>query len=147
MQHILIASDLSEESLRPFDTVIRLAQQWGSRITLLHVVQELTSPPLGAPLMPPITSPELPEELARARKALTKLADSLGGSVPVEAVVVSGSQVPLAINEFAEEHGVDLIAISTHGRTGWRHLALGSVAEAVLRHSEVPVLSFPRGNE
>ena len=34
-------------------------------------------------------------------------------------------------------------AIATHGRTGFRHFALGSVAEAVIRHAKIPVLCFP----
>jgi nucleotide-binding universal stress UspA family protein len=39
----------------------------------------------------------------------------------------------------AKEEGVDLIAMSTHGRSGFGRLLFGSVAEAVLRHSEIPV--------
>jgi nucleotide-binding universal stress UspA family protein len=39
----------------------------------------------------------------------------------------------------AKEEGVDLIAMSTHGRSGLGRLLFGSVAEAVLRHSEIPV--------
>jgi nucleotide-binding universal stress UspA family protein len=37
-----------------------------------------------------------------------------------------------------------LIALSSHGRSGFRRLVMGSVAEAVLRHARVPVLVFPR---
>jgi nucleotide-binding universal stress UspA family protein len=40
----------------------------------------------------------------------------------------------------AAEHGVGLIAMATHGRTGWRRVVLGSVAEQVLRTATVPVL-------
>jgi nucleotide-binding universal stress UspA family protein len=39
----------------------------------------------------------------------------------------------------ARETGADLIAMSTHGRSGLGRLMFGSVAEAVLRHSDVPV--------
>jgi Universal stress protein family/VIT family len=41
----------------------------------------------------------------------------------------------------AREAGVDLIAMGTHGRTGWRHAVLGSLAEAVLRQASCPVLT------
>ena len=44
----------------------------------------------------------------------------------------------------AEARRCDLIAMSTHGRSGFQRLVLGSVAEGVLRHSDVPVLFFPR---
>jgi len=48
----------------------------------------------------------------------------------------------------AAEHGVDLIAMATHGRSGWRRLALGSVAEQVLRTAHVPMLLVrPFGND
>jgi nucleotide-binding universal stress UspA family protein len=46
-----------------------------------------------------------------------------------------------AILDYAAENGVDLIVIGTHGRSGARHVALGSVAERVVRFSDVPVLT------
>ena len=45
-----------------------------------------------------------------------------------------------AINSFAEKHKADLIVMGTHGRTGLRHLFMGSVAEYVIRHSKIPVM-------
>lgn len=44
------------------------------------------------------------------------------------------------IVQFAEDEGVDLIVMGTHGRTGLKHLLMGSVAEHVLRHARCPVL-------
>ena len=144
MKHILITSDLSDESLRPFEMVSRLADSLGARVTLLYIVQELVIAPHGSPLAPPITSPDIHLEVEEARESLKKQAAALGDAIPVEPVVISSPRIPTAISHYAKEHDVDLIAISTHGRTGWRHLALGSVAEEVMRHSEVPVLCFPR---
>ncbi|GAB4160740.1 MAG: hypothetical protein Tsb009_38070 [Planctomycetaceae bacterium] len=46
----------------------------------------------------------------------------------------------LGINEYADECGADLIVITSHGRHGWKHLLLGSVAERVIRHAKIPVL-------
>jgi nucleotide-binding universal stress UspA family protein len=43
----------------------------------------------------------------------------------------------------AEEEGVDLIVIATHGLTGWRRFISGSVAEKVVRLSSCPVLTIP----
>lgn len=146
MKHILIATDLSEEALRPFEMMVKLAISLDSRITLLHVVQDLVVAPHGSPLAPPISSPDLPAEIDAARASLESQCKALGNQLEVKCEVVSCDRIPTAINQYAEEHQVDLIAISTHGRTGWRHLALGSVAEDVLRHSEVPVITFPRGN-
>jgi nucleotide-binding universal stress UspA family protein len=56
-----------------------------------------------------------------------------------EPVVLQG--VPSqAIIDYARDNGVTLIAIATHGHSGFRHITLGSTAEYVLRHSGLPVL-------
>ena len=45
------------------------------------------------------------------------------------------------ILRYADEEGVDMIVMATHGRAGLRHAVLGSVAEKVVRLSHVPVLA------
>jgi nucleotide-binding universal stress UspA family protein len=47
------------------------------------------------------------------------------------------------ILKVASEWAADLIIIGTHGRTGLSHLLMGSVAENVVRHSEIPVMIIP----
>lgn len=149
MKHILIASDLSPESLRPCKTVVTLAGKWGAKVTLLHVVQDLKVAPHGAPFAPALSSPDLEKDLKHARLALEdqRAALEAGQHVEIEVEAIAAEKIPQAIDHYAEEHDVDLIALSTHGRTGWRQLALGSVAEAVIRHAKVPVLTFPRPKE
>ena len=49
------------------------------------------------------------------------------------------------IIRFAEEENADLIILATHGRTGLSHMLMGSVAEKVVRHSSVPVLTVKPG--
>lgn len=147
MKHILVASDLSPESLRPCKTMVSLASQWGARVTLLHIVQDLKVAPHGAPLAPAMSSPDLEKDLKHAKLALEDQRAALDGDVAIEIDVIAAEKIPQAIDHYADEHGIDLIAISTHGRTGWRHLALGSVAEAVIRHARVPVITFPRPKE
>jgi nucleotide-binding universal stress UspA family protein len=46
----------------------------------------------------------------------------------------------LGITEYAQECNAELIVITSHGRHGWKHMLLGSVAERVIRHAEIPVL-------
>jgi nucleotide-binding universal stress UspA family protein len=91
-----------------------------------------------------MSAPDLGEDIAGARRALEGQRASLGAGLEIGLDVATGNDTAQAIAEYAEEHAVDLIALSTHGRSGFRHLALGSVAEAVLRRSRVPVLVFPR---
>ncbi|MFC7166861.1 universal stress protein [Halospeciosus flavus] len=51
------------------------------------------------------------------------------------------------ILNYAEEQGLDLIVIGTHGRTGVKRALLGSVTEDIVRHSEIPVLTVHRAPE
>jgi nucleotide-binding universal stress UspA family protein len=51
----------------------------------------------------------------------------------------------IEITRFAEQRGIDLIIMGTHGRTGIGHLLVGSVAENVVRRSACPVLTVPAG--
>ena len=46
------------------------------------------------------------------------------------------------IRRFAEENGMELIVLGTHGRTGLDHVLFGSTAEKVVRKSPVPVMSI-----
>ena len=48
---------------------------------------------------------------------------------------------PKAIIKYADEHGVDVIVMGTHGRSGLERRLIGSVTEKVVRESHVPVLS------
>lgn len=49
-----------------------------------------------------------------------------------------------SILAMAEQHGCDLVAMSTHGRSGWQRFLLGSVTEKVARRAHCPVLAFPQ---
>lgn len=141
-RHILLTTDLSEEARRTFPVARSLAKP-GSRISLLYVVPDLAVTPHGAPFAPPVASAGLGEHMEAAREELQRLCSELGGQ-GVEPHVVSGNDVAREVCRFASEHGCDLIVTSTHGRTGFRRMMLGSVAEGILRHSSVPVLCVPR---
>lgn len=143
ISHIALTTDMSPESLAPAGEVGALARTMGARVTLLCVVEELRIAPHGAPLAPPVAPPDSQSRVEEARKALEGVKGRLGGDLEVVAEVVRAEKVAVAVAEFAVRNGVDLVCLSTHGRTGFKHLALGSVAEAILRHSKVPVLAFP----
>ena len=141
--HILIPSDLSPEAVRPCRPVAELARALGARITLLHVTED---PPI-SPFTVTGESIEIPSDLSeRMATARTQLegdrASFSGLDASVE--VIAGPDAIEAILAFAAASRVDLIAMSTHGRKGWRRMVLGSVAELVLRRSTVPVVVFPR---
>ena len=144
IDHILLTTDLSGEALRPFEPVLELAEFLKSRVTVLHVLPVLQAIPYGAPLAPPVSPPDLPQSLAKARSSVEEQCSSLEYGVDPSIEVLSHEDPARGIVEYASENEVDLIALSSHGRTGFRRATLGSVAERVLRHSAVPVLSFHR---
>jgi nucleotide-binding universal stress UspA family protein len=144
IKHILLTTDLSDESRRTFANAIELAKDNDARITLLNVVEDLKVAPHGAPLAPPVGDPEAPAMVDAAKAALAEQREELGDEVQVECVAVLGTVIGETVAEYADDNGCDVILISTHGRTGFRRLVLGSVADEVLRHSHVPVLCFPR---
>ena len=90
-------------------------------------------------------SPQLAEDLIdmeqdNAEKYLAEIGklDLLAG-IQVETTIIPGS-AGMSILDTAKEEKVDLIVMSSHGETGFKRFALGSVAQYVSRHSSVPVL-------
>ena len=55
-----------------------------------------------------------------------------------------GEDVPETILSFAEESGADVLAMSTHARTGLSRLVVGSIAETIIRHAKIPCLVIPQ---
>ncbi|MAF67029.1 MAG: hypothetical protein CMJ84_15400 [Planctomycetes bacterium] len=144
IQHILLTSDLSPESMRPFQPIEELARELGARVTLLHVVPDLQLTAHGSPFAPGIPTPDLEREVKHARLVLDDQRAVMGEEIDATCEVITAPNAASALCTYAAENGVDLIAISTHGHSGLRRFALGSVAEQVLRHATVPVLSFQR---
>lgn len=143
LRKILLTTDLSDEAERPYAAVAELARATGASVTLLHVVEDLAVAPHGAPLAPPIHSYDTGAALEEAKKVLAEHAQRFDG-VQVDYDAVAGSPVVNTIADYAKEHGYDLLAVSTHGRGGFRRMVMGSVAETLLRHAHLPVLVFPR---
>lgn len=71
---------------------------------------------------------------------LTQVAASRGEKTTL--LLLSGSPADEIVRA-AQEQGVDLVALATHGRSGPKRWLLGSVAESVLRRAPCPVLLFP----
>lgn len=72
-------------------------------------------------------------------------ADLIEQGIAAKTVVLSGNPAEEIIN-YAQGGGVDLIIMSTHGRSGVSRWVFGSVADKVVRHSEVPILIRPAGH-
>jgi nucleotide-binding universal stress UspA family protein len=144
IRKVLLTTDLSEESERPYAAVAQLARDVGAQVTLVHAVHDLVVAPHGAPLAPPLHAPDVAQLIDDANKVIQEHAKKFGDDLEVTTDVISGDQVAHQLADYAHENGFDLIAVSTHGRSGFRRMVMGSVAETLLRHSKVPVLVFPR---
>ena len=172
--HILAPTDLSDPSNHALRHAFEEAEIHQATLTLLHVLPRhaaskvyyvkggsqareefghaLVGFPTGFDLetggtlpVPAAPAPELvhhhPDE-----EALERLRDLVPDTFKGtwEAKVATGKAAD-AILHAAQEDGVDLIVMGTHGHTGLCHTILGSVAEAVMRHSRCPVLMVRYG--
>ncbi|MFC1791388.1 universal stress protein [Gemmatimonadota bacterium] len=144
--HLLVTLDGSPESREILPFARGLARISDARLTLFRVI-----PPHFA-LSSPFTSHgthELrgqEEEEKAARESLEEEAQLLREEgFTVEVRTMKGAHPAEGILEFAEEAGVDLVAMATHGRGGVARLILGSVADKVIRGGTVPVLLHRAG--
>jgi len=142
--HILVPTDGSPGVERAVEHAVDLAAAHGATLHALYVVNTASYSS-----MPMETSWEhvrdmLGEEGEQALERVQELAEPEG--VGVETIVVDGSP-SREIVHYAEDGGIDLIVMGTHGRGGIDRLLLGSVAERVVRASKVPVLTVRVGDD
>jgi universal stress protein A len=141
MKRILVPTDFSATSDIAVEYAIDAARRHGASVHVLHALED-------GPY--PIVYPDsFAVELAMLRREATEKAEDHlasvarrfeSASVPVTTQVIVGHPVQM-ITRTARDRGVDLIVMGTHGRTGFAHLMLGSVAERVLRTAPCPVLT------
>ncbi|MFC1530798.1 universal stress protein [Gemmatimonadota bacterium] len=140
IRRILVPTDFSESADSVLPVAARLAQHHGAEVYLLHAVPEW-EPDSWFELHDCTDRQEVRRVLHR--RAEVHLAYRVA-HLPVPAqpyVSVSKGRPSSAIVSYAEEHGINLIVMATHGHRGFRHYRLGSVTEAVLRQSTCPVLT------
>ena len=142
LDHILIPLDGSELSEQIIERALALGTLTGARYTLMQVVMPVGAYPMfdSVPIAPPVATSEL-ELRASAEAYLARIAERLRArGFTVATSVLLQPQFAPGILEQALADDVDLIAMATHGRTGLKRLALGSVADKVLRSAFVPLL-------
>ena len=135
ISQILVATDFSRQAEEALEWALRLRGAFGAKLIFLHVIDIFSLAEVGCravggdPLLPMLRD-EAKENMqrwqARAPEAQT--------------IIREGSPRPVIVDA-AVELGCQMIVMGTHGRSGLAHLLLGSVAEYVVRHSTVPVLT------
>jgi nucleotide-binding universal stress UspA family protein len=148
---ILVCLDGSEiaEKIMPF--AVDQAKAMKAELNLLRIVPipgGLTLDIPGSPSLP-LRSASAPEHLKKdeemALSYLNKTAEAFKSpGVKVTLNTLIGSPGPNIIN-YAKENSIDLIAISSHGHSGFRSVLLGSTAEYVIRESKLPILMIRPG--
>lgn len=136
---ILVPIDFEPASLKALGIAKDLVARLGGEVVIVHVYQLpiYTYPGLEPSLMPGFHS----EVTSAAERAVASLAQQEGN---LRAVLRQGDAAAEILTA-ADELKASMIVMGTHGRQGLAHLILGSVAERVLRKSNVPVLSVRVG--
>jgi nucleotide-binding universal stress UspA family protein len=140
-QHILVPLDGSATAERGLSEAVRLAAEQKGKLRLLHVIDDF-------PMLVEMSAVSSFEaSMQKMREYGEKILDNARkaaaeAGVQADAVlreVTQGKIADVVVDE-ARSSGCDLVVMGTHGRRGFRRLALGSDADLVVRSSPVPVL-------
>jgi universal stress protein A len=141
---ILLPTDFSDCSAEAARVARLLAERFGSRIVVLHVLDEPAA-------LDPMFRGDVPLELLRSRMEQFAqenldafLASRFSGFENFETMLTAGIPYREIIGK-ARDCAAGLIVIGTHGRTGVEHVIFGSTAERVVRSAPCPVLSVRMG--
>jgi nucleotide-binding universal stress UspA family protein len=139
-RRILVPHDFSSPANQALRMAAALARTHDGTLTVLHVIVPFYVPAdlplgLGADQLPPPSS-LVPEQRSRLERMVAKV---LGPDAPRSRAVVEVGDPARCILDAAGR--ADAIVMATAGRTGLAHLLIGSVAEKVVRHASVPVLT------
>jgi nucleotide-binding universal stress UspA family protein len=139
---LLVPHDFSPSADRALRVAADLAKLHGGSIALLHV-SELPENVASDAVVEPAGVPVRVDEYAKrgGLRQLEVLAAPIRAEGVAVRVVAMTGDVFKAILEATDQVRADVIVLGTHGRTGLSHLLLGSVAETVVRHSIVPVVT------
>lgn len=141
--HILLPTDGSELSNAAIQKGIQLAKSIGAKVTGLHVIRPFTTPDVVALVFGDSEEHyfKVAQQQAEDYLAVIGRAAKEAG-VHCETEFVTGNHPYEAIIWAAEEHGCDLIAMASHGRSGIQSMLIGSETAKVLTHTKLPVLVF-----
>lgn len=147
LQKILLPTDFSSYSAAATKYACEFATRFDAELHLLHTLEIHRSSTPGF-----VMGLALPEHIKESRAAAEKsLADVLDpkwseGRTVIQAVLEGSPKVEIV--RYARKQNIDLIVLSTHGRTGLAHVIIGSVAESVVRTASCPVLTVrPEGHQ
>ncbi len=139
---LVVPTDFSAASNAALERAKELARRLGEGIALVHVIDDsfYYVSPLGVPPVPTTYLSDLEQRLLDHLAGMAASVREAG--VPCEAVVRRGQTAPQVL-AYIDEIKPSMVVMGTHGRTGWKHALLGSVAERVVQRADCPVLVVP----
>ena len=143
LKKILCPTDFSAPSYVALEHAIELATHFNAELCLLHVVPFLdpTTPDMAYGFIGvACVAPDAERKDDAMQQLLRLVAARVPSDVKTRCEVKMGD-ADKEITCVAKEEAFDLMVIATHGLSGWRHLVFGSVAEAIVRQSQCPVLT------
>ena len=137
LRNILLATDFSVCSARALGYALGIAARYGAQLHVLHCID---------PAPYNLVTPDAVETAYEAAwRDMHRLESDLRDSGLTKNVEVKfrveAAAVPAILPEIVRDLDLGLIVVGTHGRTGWRKVVLGSVAEIVVDHASCPVLT------
>jgi nucleotide-binding universal stress UspA family protein len=129
-----VATDFSPHASNALDWARSLGDALGAKLILLHVIDVFSLAVTGG-VRTGI------DPLSILSKEAHQCMGELKTLIPDAQTDVREASPPAAIVDAALELNCQMIVMGTHGRSGLGHLLMGSVAEYVVRHSKVPVLT------
>ena len=136
-KQILVPVDGSNTSNVALQQALKLAKEQSAKVRLLNIYESIKHNTSQGVI-------DLTDAMRMEGEVIIRNAEETTADSKVEVtttLVNAGSRrIAIAIVEEATAWGADLIVIGTHGRRGFEHLVLGSVAEGVVRRATVPVL-------
>ncbi|MXV63448.1 universal stress protein [Natronorubrum sp. JWXQ-INN-674] len=121
---ILVPTDGSEVAERAGAVAVRMAELFGADLTIVSVRES--------------------GDDAQAKRAVEDIQeDAIEAGLTPQTEIIEDEETPIhrVIIDYAEDHGVDVVVMGTHGRTGISRFLLGSVAEQALQESPIPVVT------
>lgn len=143
IRKVLFTTDFSELSNHALPYAIKMAKIYDAELIMLHAVTIYDNDPNDPTYHFPLLQTYCEQATKSADDRFQVCFDRAGeAGVRVRKALVQGISPHAAILEFIEQEGeIGLICMSTHGRSGLRHVLLGSVTENVIRYAPCPILA------
>jgi nucleotide-binding universal stress UspA family protein len=141
IERMLVPTDFSPASDIAFNYAVDMAARQHASIHLLHVIDDAsfaTAYPDGFYVELPGLRAQLTDDATRRLQEMAKQCATVNVPATIEVAVGRPARV---VSDTAKRQGTDLVVMGTHGRSGFAHLVLGSVAERVVRTAPCAVLT------